>query len=74
MAKKKKSDVRPVSKKNVTEECVPEQKARDIKIDYEKKPVKSEHREIHSRKLLPALKEGKKVTDETPSPPIKIDK
>jgi hypothetical protein len=74
MAKKKKPAAKIEVEKKPEEDCSTHQKAKKIKISYQQQPEKNEDREIHPRKLLPPLEEGKTVPDKTPTPPIKIDK
>ncbi len=52
---------------------IPEQVSSKISTSYKLLPPKSKNQKIHSRQVLPAIKEGKKIPDETPTPPIKIE-
>lgn len=75
MAGKKK---RGTVKKNKLADCavnqMPEQVSVEITTSYKLLPHKSKNQKIHSRQVLPAIKKGKKIPDETPTPPIKIEK
>jgi hypothetical protein len=74
MADKK---TRSKDKENKTADCsvnqIPEQVSTEISTSYKSLPPKSTNQKIHSRQVLPAIKKGKKIPDETPTPPIKIE-
>jgi hypothetical protein len=53
---------------------VPEQVSAEIVISYKKIPQKTKLKKIHFRQVMPPVKEGNKVPDETPTPPIQIEK
>ena len=68
---------RSTGKENKPVDCpvnqIPEQVSSEITTSYKSLPHKSKHQKIHSRQVLPAIKKGKKIPDETPTPPIKIE-
>lgn len=72
MAKKK------ITKGNIKQDVlqdvhrIPGQTSREITTSYKKLPLKSTESKIHPRQIIPALKKGKQIPDETPTPPIKI--
>ena len=73
MAEKK---TRSTGKEKKAADCtvnqIPEQVSSEISTSYKSLPHKSTNQKIHARQVLPAIKKGKKIPDETPTPPIKI--
>ena len=72
----------PVKKKNATKKKsvklkgtneLPSQVSGTVAVSYQAAPVKSGNRQIDLRQKLPPIKQGKKISDETPTPPLKIE-
>ena len=70
-AKKKKAAKKKSVKLKSTNE-LPSQVSGSVAVSYHAAPVKSGNREIGPRQKLPPIKQGKKIPDETPTPPLNI--
>ena len=59
---------------SLTTDKLPEQTGKEVKIRYRDSPVpRPPGHEIHKRARIPAVPEGEKVPDKTPSPPVDVD-
>ena len=76
MCEKKKSETETMqpSKSSANDE-MPEQTAQEIHVNYiDTPPPAPPDRKIHPRQRIPLIPvEEEEVSDETPSPPVKID-
>jgi hypothetical protein len=76
MCEKKNSEPETLqpSKSSAVDEETPAQTAQEIHVNYlDTPPTAPPERKIHPRQILPLIPEEEEVSDETPSPPVKID-
>jgi len=54
---------------------IPKQSAKKKKISFHSlPPLPLPERKIHPRQVIPPVKEGKEIPDDTPTPPVDPDK
>ncbi|HEX8735737.1 MAG TPA: hypothetical protein VF721_10465 [Pyrinomonadaceae bacterium] len=75
MCEKKNPEAEPPPSKSTVKDEPPEQTAQEIHVNYlDTPPAAPPGRKIHPRQILPLIpEEEEEVSDETPSPPVRID-
>jgi len=76
MCEKKNSESETLQpSKSSADDETPEQTAQEIHVNYlDTPPPAPPERKIHPRQILPLIpEEEEEVSDETPSPPVRID-